>query len=76
MFGEPDVDRLWEVVEYCVRLDEDDPVAAWRAHVAADRRARTGAQRPAGRRAPVHGPGTDLTVGLLARVAVAGRASR
>ncbi len=29
MFGEPDVERLWELVEFCVRLDEDDPVAAW-----------------------------------------------
>ena len=34
MFGEPDVDRLWELVEHCVRLDEPDPVAAWRAHIA------------------------------------------
>lgn len=65
MFGEPDLERLWQVVEYCVRLDEDDPVAAWREHVAT-----------IGRRAKLlndlrvdairfHGPGTDLTVGLL-----------
>ena len=32
MFGEPDVDRLWDAVAASVRLDEDDPVAAWRAH--------------------------------------------
>jgi aminopeptidase len=65
MFGEPDVERLWKVVEHCVRLDEDDPVAAWRAHVdAIGRRAR--------RLNDLHldavrfrGPGTDLTVGLL-----------
>jgi aminopeptidase len=65
MFGEPDLERLWQAVEFCVRLDEDDPVAAWRAHVA-----------KIGRRADLlndmrvdsirfHGPGTDLTVGLL-----------
>jgi aminopeptidase len=65
MFGEPDLERLWRAVEYCVRLDEDDPVAAWRAHVG-----------KIGRRARLlndmrvdtlrfHGPGTDLTVGLL-----------
>jgi aminopeptidase len=65
MFGEPDLERLWRAVEYCVRLDEDDPVAAWREHV-----------RKIGRRANVlndlrldsihfHGAGTDLTVGLL-----------
>jgi aminopeptidase len=65
MFGEPDVERLWELVEFCVRLNEDDPVAAWREHV-----------RLLGRRAArlnelrvdhlrYRGPGTDLTVGLL-----------
>jgi aminopeptidase len=65
MFGEPDLERLWRAVEHCVRLDEDDPVAAWRGHVA-----------KIGRRAnllndmrldAIHfrGPGTDLTVGLL-----------
>ncbi len=65
MFGEPDVERLWQLVEFCVRLDEEDPVAAWQAHVAR-----------IGRRARLlddmkldalrfTGPGTDLTVGLL-----------
>jgi len=65
MFGEPDVERLWRLVEFCVRLDEDDPVAAWKAHVARiGRRARllddmnVDAVR-------FTGPGTDLTVGLL-----------
>src|SRR5262249_8312034 len=32
MFGEPDVERLWEAIARTVRLDEVDPVAAWRAH--------------------------------------------
>ncbi len=65
MFGEPDVDRLWDLVEHCVRLDEPDPVAAWHTHI-----------ERLGRRAKAlddlgidaihfHGPGTDLTVGLL-----------
>jgi aminopeptidase len=65
MFGEADTDRLWEVVEYCVRLDEDDPVAAWRAHVK-----RIGARARALNDMQVDrlvftGPGTELTVGLL-----------
>jgi aminopeptidase len=65
MFGEPDVERLWELVAHCVRLDADDPVAAWREHVA----------RLAVRARQLDelgvdslrfaGPGTDLTVGLL-----------
>jgi len=65
MFGEPDVERLWQLVEFCVRLDEDDPVAAWRAHVARiGSRARLLDDMKLD---AVHftGPGTDLTVGLL-----------
>jgi aminopeptidase len=65
MFGEPDLERLWKLVEFCVRLDMDDPVAAWREHVAR-----------IGRRAQLlndlrldavrfTGPGTALEVGLL-----------
>ncbi len=65
MFGEPDLDRLWDLVEFCVRLDEEDPVAAWRAHVK-----RIGARARALNELRVDrlrftGPGTDLTVGLL-----------
>ncbi len=65
MFGEPDTDRLWDVVEFCVRLDEPDPVTAWRAHVR-----HIGARAQALNNLHVDrirftGPGTDLTVGLL-----------
>jgi aminopeptidase len=65
MFGEPDVERLWELVEFCVRLDVDDPVEAWRDHVKRlERRARrlNELRLDAVR---FSGPGTDLTVGLL-----------
>jgi aminopeptidase len=65
MFGEPDVDRLWKLVEFCVRLDADDPVEAWRDHV---RRLQRRAQRLNELRLDAvrfSGPGTDLTVGLL-----------
>jgi aminopeptidase len=65
MFGEPDTNRLWELVEFCVRLDEDDPVAAWRDHVG-----RIGSRARALDALKVDrlrftGPGTDLTIGLL-----------
>ena len=33
VFGEPDVDRLWENVAKAVRLDEPDPVQAWQDHI-------------------------------------------
>jgi aminopeptidase len=65
VFGEPDVDRLWEAVGFCVRLNEDDPVQAWRDHVAKLRR--RAEQLDALELDALHfvGPGTDLTVGLL-----------
>jgi len=64
VFGDPDIERLWEAVATAVRLDEPDPVAAWREHI--DRlRERAGTLNE--RRFDAvrfHGPGTDLTVGL------------
>jgi len=65
VFGEPDVERLWESVAFCTRLDEDDPVQAWRDHMAKleDRAAKLNELRFDA----IHysGPGTDFTVGLL-----------
>jgi aminopeptidase len=65
VFGEPDVERLWEAVAFCTRLDEPDPVAAWRDHMARlERRAAmlNELQLDALR---YRGPGTDFTIGLL-----------
>ena len=47
VFGEPDVERLWEAIATAVRLDEPDPVAAWQEHLDAARPARGGAERAA-----------------------------
>ena len=68
VFGEPDVERLWEAIAMTVRLDEDDPVAAWREHTTR-LRARC-AQLDALALDALHfeGPGTDLTVGLLSLI--------
>ena len=65
IFGEPDVERLWDAVATTVRLDEQDPVSAWTEHVA-KLKARAAALNE--RRFDAiryRGPGTDLTVGLL-----------
>ncbi len=65
MFGEPDLDRLWQEVGKAVRLDEPDPVAAWTEH---GRRLKERAELLTERRFDAirfRGPGTDLTVGLL-----------
>jgi aminopeptidase len=65
MFGEPDVDRLWQAVAHAMRLDRPDPAAAWaerldeleaRAGVLTDRRFEALRYR---------GPGTELEVGLI-----------
>jgi aminopeptidase len=65
VFGEPDVERLWEAIADTVRLDESDPVEAWRAHVVRlkERAAVLNERRFDAVR--FRGPGTDLTIGLL-----------
>jgi aminopeptidase len=65
VFGEPDGERLWRAIERAVRLDEPDPVAAWRAHIERlEARARAlNERRFFGIR--FRGPGTDLVIGLL-----------
>ena len=65
VFGEPDVERLWEAVATAMRLDEDDPVAAWRqraGELSARGRALNALELTEVR---YRGPGTDLTVGLV-----------
>lgn len=65
VFGEPDVERLWEAVMTAMRLDEDDPVAAWRKRAAdliARGRALNGLDLTEVR---YQSDRTDLTVGLL-----------
>ena len=65
VLGEPDVERLWELVAFCFRLDEPDPIAAWREHL--DRLDARADALTKLRPEAIHyrGPGTDLTVGLL-----------
>jgi aminopeptidase len=59
-------DRLWAAVAHVCRLDTDDPVAAWTERMETVKR---GAAALTDRRFDaihLHGPGTDLTVGLFA----------
>lgn len=59
------LDRLWAEIAHICRLDEDDPVVAWRSRL--DRLIATAAQLDGLRLDSLRfeGPGTDLTVGLL-----------
>ena len=66
VFGEPDVERLWEAVAYCMRLDEPDPAAAWSEHLARLEARTTQLNELKADALRYRGPGTDLTVGLLA----------
>src|SRR5262249_22501310 len=65
VFGEPDVERLWDAVSYAVRLDEPDPVAAWEEHVERLEAPAGGLTERRFDSLRFRGPGTDLTVGLL-----------
>ena len=68
----PDLEReaafvqLWEDVAHVCRLDEDDPAEAW---IERSKSLKAHAQRLTERRYDalrLHGPGTDLTIGLFA----------
>ncbi|MEU4419746.1 aminopeptidase [Actinoplanes sp. NPDC024001] len=65
VFGEPDLDRLWDAVATAMRLDAADPAAAWRERAAT--LAERGAALDALELTEIRyvGSGTDLTVGLI-----------
>jgi aminopeptidase len=64
VFGEPDVERLWDAVSTAVRLDEPDPVAAWRDHIARLQARATSLNERRFDHLRYRGPDTDLTIGL------------
>jgi aminopeptidase len=58
-------ERLWRELEHVLRLDEEDPVAAWKERMDV---LRASARRLADRHfdaIELRGPGTELTIGLL-----------
>jgi aminopeptidase len=65
IFGEPDVERLWDAVTTAMRLNAPDPVASWRqraAQLTARARALDALELTEIR---YRSAGTDLTVGLV-----------
>lgn len=65
IFGKPDVGRLRELMTRAMRLDETDPVEAWRAHLG-ELSARAEMLNASCYDAlRFRGPGTDLSIGLL-----------
>ena len=57
VLGEPDLERLWDAIATTMRLDEDDPVAAWQEHAATLKTRAARSQRRRLRCDPVPGPG-------------------
>ena len=64
MFSEPDMERLWQTLEFVSRLDDGDPAVAWAARM--DELEARAAHLTERAFDSVHfrGPGTDLRVGL------------
>jgi aminopeptidase len=65
LLGADDPDALWDVYAPILRLDAEDPVAAWREHVAGLRARAEALNARAFEALRFRGPGTDLTLGLL-----------
>jgi len=64
VFDEPDVERLWDAVAHAVRLDADDPVAAWREHISRLQARAAALNERRFDHLRYRGPGTDLMIGL------------
>ncbi len=75
VLGTPDVARLWEGIKVAMRLDQPDPVGSWRDHVAALGARRELLNSRGFDKVRYRGPGTDLTMGLLAGASWAGGAA-
>src|SRR6202140_482258 len=64
VFGEPDVERLWEAVGQAVRLDQPDPVEAWRENIGRLQESAKTLNERHFDHLRYRGPGPDLTIGL------------
>lgn len=62
--GVADVAELWDAVAKAMRLDEDDPVQAWRDHMAVLRQREEILNRRGFDQIRYRGPGTDITLGV------------
>jgi aminopeptidase len=65
VFGTPDVARLQSMLWRFMRLDQPEPVAAWRERIAALKQRAAALNECRFDAMRLKGPGTDLTVGLL-----------
>jgi aminopeptidase len=61
------VSRLWDAIGHLCRLDLDDPIACWRAHLEGLAARRDALNRKQYDALKLTAPGTNLTIGLPAR---------
>jgi aminopeptidase len=59
------LERLWAEVAHVCRLDEPNPIASWRMRLSELQRVAAALTEQRFDAIRLHGPGTDLTVGLL-----------
>ena len=59
------LDQLWGAIAHVCRLDEDDPAAAWTERMETVKRSARALTERRFDAIHLHGPGTDLTVGLF-----------
>ena len=64
---EPDtaLEQLWQAIVHICRLETDDPQSAWRERMQTVKKGAAGLTERRFDAIHLHGPGTDLTVGLL-----------
>lgn len=67
VLGTPDADALWRVIHHLMRLDEPDPVAAWRDRMAQLDTRCTALTEQQFTHVHLHGGATDLMVALPPR---------
>jgi aminopeptidase len=65
--GVADADLLWQKMKPILRLDQPDPVAAWKEHIRTQRRRAERLNELRFDAIHYAGPGTDLTIGLPKR---------
>lgn len=59
------LEQLWQAIVHICRLETDDPQSAWRERMQTVKKGAAGLTQRRFDAIHLHGPGTDLTVGLL-----------
>jgi aminopeptidase len=64
MSADDAVDKLWEIIFNVTRIDQEDPIAAWKEHNARLAKTVDYLNKKQYKQLVYHGPGTELTIAL------------